>query len=251
MILPGAGYALLGDGQSAWRTLLLTLAALAAMIAVCFWPSAITLTLMVALAAVGLFAWSRELRSIKTCVARDATASILNRWFSIVALATYLFAAWVLMLAATSFGALQVSKDSAIVNLNTGSKVLFNRHLQTDKLRAGALIAFHGETHDDDRDLDIGRILAAPGDQLRIDEMKNEYLVNDRPAGAVAESIDSYAVPAIPTSGNAWTLPDDLYLVVLEPNDSSAPRRVAQLRRQAIVSHRLWRIAPGMPVRLD
>jgi hypothetical protein len=245
-LVPGTGFALLGNPRAAGLGLALTALGIASVAVVSFWPGRLTSGLTLACILASIVFWAVEsIATGRIVIHPSGEASFLSRHFMGACALTYIFAIAASACIIVNFGALILRGEEIVPLAYPGERILYHKHVEADDLVPGRLIAFRvsgKSTWGQPGAVIMGRILAAPGDAIAIRGPR--YLVNGSESVEVSTTSGYRVVLEIPESPAQLIVPADCFFVVQEqPSKALDSRTLSWAQREDVLATRFWLIS--------
>jgi Signal peptidase, peptidase S26 len=247
-LLSGAGLALLGYPAPAGLALALSTAGLAALVVVCFYPTALTAWLAFVLLLGVIILWVAEYIALGRLVIRPSgESSFFSRHFVLACVITYAGALVAAVCLVVSFGTLVARGEGMSPVVDSGERVLYHKRVVPTDLVPGKVITFLVSPESSwgrPGAVVLARILAAPRDTLAISE--GHYQVNGKASGVEFSPVGNFqVVVSVPEAPEKITVPPDCYFVVQEqPPKAIDSRILSWARRQDVIATKLWLLSP-------
>jgi signal peptidase I len=244
VILPGAGFALLGYPGAAFVSFALAAVFLAATVVVSFAPSAPLAWLALASLIGAALLWTVEYVAVSQLSVRpEGATSAVSRHFGAACVLVYvaLIAASACVL--INFGTLLVTRDGMTPVIYPGERILYHKRVAAADLVKGALVAFRVSPESSsglDGGVVIARILAVPGNEIAVRD--GHYHVNGADTDVEVATVEGYPVVVDVAEAPAKTpVPRDCFFVVQEqPAKALDSRTLSWARRENMVGTRMW-----------
>lgn len=242
-IIPGAGFALLGQAGWAWWSVAASLLTIGSMGWLLqqphFWPLILTL----GFGLLSMLIWCGELWWVRQASRQLSPApQFITNHFGLCVGAYYLVVMATVVMMFVRFKSFVFMGDSMRPAVKEGDRIVCYRQVEDDRLRGGHVIIFHASPDavpDQRGRVLVARILAGPGDRIAI--WKGRYVVNSNTAAAVANAADDQIVLSVPREPDTLKVPADSYFCTVDsPQIGSDSRSFSWVRRDEIISTRLW-----------
>jgi signal peptidase I len=244
MVLPGAGFALLGYPAAALVSFALAAVFLASTVIVSFAPSAPAAWLsLVSLIGAALL-WTVEYVVVSHLPVRtEGAESVVSRHFGAACAVTYVGLIAASACVIINFGTLVVAGEGMAPVVYPGERMVYHKRAGAADLVKGALVAFRVSPDSSwarDGSVVIARILAVPGNDMAIRD--GHYQVNGVDTGVEVATVGSSSVVVdVPDAPARIAVPPDCFFVVQEqPAKALDSRTLSWARRDKIVGTRLW-----------
>ena len=248
IVCAGAGAALVGRGALAATMYAAQTCTIAAFIWLSLQPSAASAWTTAGLVAAMIVLSLAEQIAIRRPPVRPPGPAFLVGGFRYAVCAGVLGAVIATVLLVASFRKMVVGSNVMSPTLAQGEQVICWRRVDPEQLRRGRVILFKNSPESrwgKPSDIMASRILAIPGDKLSV--AKGAYLVNGEPGPAVAKTGNHAAAVNVPRAPGALTVPPDSYFVVQDSPTAWLDSRVLSfVRRQDIISTRLYYLGRGI-----
>jgi Signal peptidase, peptidase S26 len=254
-LLSGAGFALLGYPVLAGLALAWSIAALAALVVACFYPSALTVWLAVVSLLGVVIVWIAEFIALGHITIRPSgESSVLSRSFVLACVFTYAGAIVAAVCLFVNFGSQIMRGEGMSPVVNPGELLLYDKRVAATDLVPGKVLSFGVSPESSwgrPGNVVLARILAGPGDALAIRE--RQYEVNGKDSGIEVSPVGQFPVVVnVPEAPEKITVPPDCYFVVQEqPPKALDSRTLSWARRQDVIATKLWLVSGrglGKPV---
>lgn len=242
---PGAGFALIGRPIAATLTFAVMKASLLAFCWLSFQPEAPAAATLLgtSLAALGL--WVVEQVAVRKARLHPSSPTLLTSGYVGSTIAASLLAVLAIAALVTGFSVLRVGGSGMEPTLAKGTRLLYFKRLERDRLQPGALIVYrNGEDSawGPPGFLMVGRILAGPGDELSIRD--GMYLVNGKESQPISFLGDAQPVLIVPSAPGSITVPGDSHFIVQDAIEGSYDSRVLSwVKTSRIVGARQWHLS--------
>jgi signal peptidase I len=243
-LVSGAGFALLGYPVPAGLALAWSVAALAAVVVACFYPSALTAWLAgISLLGVLVLGAAESIAVGRIAVRPSGESSFFSRHFVLTCILIYTAAIGAGACLLMNFGTQLMRGEGMSPVINPGELLLYHKRVMATDLVPGKVFSF-GISPDSSwgrpGDVVIARILAGPGDAIAIRE--RQYEVNGKDSGIEVSPVANFPVVVnVPEAPEHITVPPDSYFVVQElPPQALDSRTLSWARRQDVISTKLW-----------
>jgi signal peptidase I len=247
LVVPGAGFGLLGYPSLALASLLWTFLALGSIAAASFRPGPLAFWLVVGVIVVSLlvalveiFAASRwEIRESAATAPESSTYPILIGLIAVLAVAT---GACVLL----NFGTMVMAGQGMTPLVQSGERFVYHKRVEPSDLVPGGLVTFElskDSSWGGPGVIVFARILGVPGDSLS--KLDGYYLVNGK-AGPEVSPTERGPIPLkIPEPPASIVVPADCYFVVQEQAAKSFDSQTfSWVRKGDLISTKHWLLSP-------
>jgi signal peptidase I len=244
VILPGAGFALLGYPLAAGVCFALTAVFVAATVVVSFAPGALAAWLALGSLVSAVLFWTVEYIAVNQVPIRPSGAhSLVSRRFGVICTLAYAGVIAASACIVLNFGTLIVVGDGMIPVVYPGERIVYHKRVTAADRIAGALVAFRVSPQSSwgrEGAVVIARILAVPGDKIAVRD--GHYQVNGADTGVEVAAVDRYPIVIdVPDAPGQIVAPPDCFFVVQEQlSDALDSRTLSWARRNDVVGTRLW-----------
>jgi signal peptidase I len=242
-LVSGTGFALMGYPVAAALGLAEMAILVAGVAILAFFPNAVTAWLALAFLLGSVLFFAIEYLAVgRLTVHPSGEASLISRHFKGVCAIAYSGLAAAAICFLLNYGTLALTGDGMTPIVNSGERVLYHKRIVAADLVPGRIVAFQisgKSSWGAPGAIVIGRILAAPGDAIAIQETR--YRVNGKATAEVSPAGSHRVVLDIPDTPAQTIVPSDCFFIVQEqPSKALDSRTLSWAERENIVATNLW-----------